>query len=130
MTLTAPEFPLSEADALTHLKDALGSNYGGATDPATLTRALSVDGIHDGPPSMEGVQFHVRPWATAARLIEENTEYEVNSGLAARIDRKLQSLKAKQRQMDALAGILHLLPSTAEEWGQVPSGSAPVEAVF
>lgn len=124
MTLTAPTFPLAEAEALQHLTDALGSNYGGPTDPATLTRALSVDGVTVGD------EFHARPWVTAARLIEENTEYEVSSGLAARIDRKLGSLKAKQRQMDALAGILHLLPSTAEEWGQVASGSVPVEAVF
>ena len=125
MTLTAPTFPLAEADALTHLTDALGSNYGGSTEPGTLQRALSVDGV------TVGAAFHVRPWATAARLIAENTEYEVTSGLAARLDRKLTSLKTQQRQMDLLAGIYHLLLRPEDDWavGQ-GSGSVPTEAVF
>ena len=45
MTLPAPEFPLSLPDALQHLRDALGANYGAETDDATLTRALGVDAV-------------------------------------------------------------------------------------
>ena len=123
MTLTAPKFPLSEAEALTHLKDALGSNYGGATDNATLTRALSVDGV------TVGADFHARPWATAARLIRENTEYEVASGLVGQINRKLRGLDAQQRQMDLLAGIYHLLPRVEDDW-QGQSGSVENVSVF
>lgn len=131
MTLPAPTFPLDVSSALTHLRDALGANYEGPTDDTTLTRALIVDGIHDAPPDVEGVQFHYRPWATAARLIRENTEYEVNEGMAARIDRKLGSLDTQQARMDAVAGILHLLPSEDGGMGWPPSGSAvPTEGVW
>lgn len=110
MTLAGPTFPLDLSSALQHLRDALGDNYGGATDEDTLTRALGVDGY-----AAAGDVFHARPWATAARLITDNTEYEVDKGLRARIDRKLKGLTLKQTQMDALAGILHLLPSAQDD---------------
>ncbi|EYB68923.1 hypothetical protein DEIPH_ctg013orf0028 [Deinococcus phoenicis] len=85
---------MSEADALQHLRDALGENYAGATDEATLTRALWVDAAGG----------RLRPWATAARLIKFNTEYEVDEGLKARVDRKLAELADTQRGADAAAG--------------------------
>lgn len=119
MTLAAPQYPLSVPDALTALRDALGGNYGGATDDVTLTRALGVDAVWDGTAA------HARPWATAARLIRENTEYEVDKGLAARIDRKLSGLEATQAQADAQAGITHLIPGRdATSW---PPTGGPVQ---
>lgn len=126
MTLPVLTFPLSTPDALQHLRDALGDNYGAATDDVTLTRALSVDA------ATVGGAAHPRPWATAARLIRDNTEYEVSKGLNARIDRKLRGLDDRQMQMDALAGILHQLPSTGLGQGDWPpaSGSVTVESVF
>lgn len=125
MTLAAPTFPLTPAAALAHLMDALGGNYGGLTDELTLGRALSVDGI------VVGGAFHLRPWATAARLIRDNTEYEVGGTLAARIDRKLDGLGLKQTQMDALAGILHLLPGADDGTVWPPmSGSVETRGVF
>ncbi|MBZ9712183.1 hypothetical protein [Deinococcus multiflagellatus] len=124
MTLTAPTFPLTPAVALQHLRDALGANYGAETDDTTLSRALSVDGVRDAPPTDPAAQFHVRPWATAARLLKDNTEYEVDKGLKARIDRKIQGLEATQRQMDALAGITAMVPGAQQSWGPV-SGAVP-----
>ncbi|MFB9991228.1 hypothetical protein ACFFLM_04425 [Deinococcus oregonensis] len=116
MTLSAPTFPLDLDDALQRLRDALGANYGAPTDGATLTRALGDDAL------LVEQAVHARPWATAARLIRENTEYEVNKGLEAQIDRKLAGLDTKQAQMDALAGILHLLPNTDEGLNWPPMG--------
>lgn len=125
MTLTAPTFPLTETEALTHLKDALGEGYGGPTDETTLLRALSVDGV-----SVVAV-FHARPFATAYRLIKFNTEYEVDKNLKARIDRKLGQLLVQQRQMDALAGILAFLPDTTDlSFGQSGSFAVRTEGVF
>ena len=123
MTLTGPTFPLSQDAALEHLRDALGANYGGPTDSTTLERALGVDAV-----PVEGT-VHLRPWATAARLIRDNTEYEVSKGLAARIDRKLQGLDAQQARADRAAGILALLPGADDAW---PPRSGPVDtqAVF
>lgn len=124
MTLPAPEFPLTAVQALQHLTDALGANYTGATDEATLTRALGVDAFtHDGV-------VHARPWATAARLITDNTEYEVTKGLEARIDRKLAGLDTQQTQADAIAGILHLLPASADTSWAPMSGSVPTEGRY
>lgn len=120
MTLTAPEFPLDLEEALVRLTDALGANYGGPMDEATLKRALGDDAV------LVESAVHARPWATAARLIRENTEYEPNKGIEARIDRKIQGLELKQGQMDALAGILHLIPNTDDGRNWPPMGG-PVE---
>ena len=124
MTLAAPTFPLSPSRALEHLRDALGANYGGPVDEDTLSRALGVDG------AQVAGGFHLRPWATAARLIRENTEYEVSGDLAARIDRKLGSLDRKQMQMDAVAGILHLLPGQDDASLWPAGGSVDTRAVW
>ncbi len=125
MTLSAPTFPLNAADALVRLTDALGANYGGPTDEPTLKRALGDDAV------VKETVVHPRPWATAARLIRENTEYEVNKGLQAQIDRKLAGLELKQAQMDSLAGITDLVPQGADAQSWVPHGG-PVrtEGVF
>jgi len=124
VTLAAPQYPLSVPDALTALRDALGGNYGGRDDDATLTRALGVDAVWDGTAA------HARPWATAARLIRENTEYEVDKGIAARIDRKLGGLESTQAQADAQAGIAHLIPGRdATSWPPA-GGAAETKAVF
>ncbi|WP_161884057.1 hypothetical protein [Deinococcus alpinitundrae] len=109
--------PLSTDEALTHLTDALGVNYGAPTDEATLTRALKVDGV-----TVEGVAYP-RPWATAARLIADNTEYEVGGELAARIDRKLAVLARTQLSMDAAQGITAYVPSQVQAW---PPAGGPV----
>lgn len=105
---------MTSAEALTHLLDALGSSYSGPKDDATLTRALSVD----------AVGTVLRPWATAARLITDNTEYEVTDKLQARIDRKLQSLAATQDREDARNGVL--VPGSEG----VMFGSVPTKAVW
>ncbi|MVN88634.1 hypothetical protein GO986_18010 [Deinococcus sp. HMF7620] len=124
MTLTVPEFPLSLAAGLQHLQDALGEGYGGNLDTDALTRALSVDALR------VDTAVHPRPWATAARLITDNTEYEVSKGLNARIDRKLSGLEEQQMQADAIAGILHLLPRTDETSWPPRSGSVATDGVF
>lgn len=92
-------YPFTESDALTALRDALGDNYSAATDDTTLNRALAVDSVSVDDAS------HVRPWSTAARLIRWNTEYEVDQGLQARIDRKLRQLDNQQKLADQAAGI-------------------------
>lgn len=102
--------PLPPAEALTHLTDALGVNYAAPTDAATLTRALSVEGV-----TVEG-SFYPRPWATAARLIADNTEYEVGGELNAQIDRKLAVLARTQLSMDAGQGITAYVPSQVQAW--------------
>ncbi|GAA4002701.1 hypothetical protein GCM10022631_11770 [Deinococcus rubellus] len=102
--------PLPSAEALTHLTDALGVNYAAPTDQDTLTRALSVDGV-----TVEGV-FYARPWATAARLIADNTEYEVGGELNAQIDRKLKTLLRTQLSLDAAQGISAYVPSQVQAW--------------
>ncbi len=117
MILAPREYPLSLDAALLDLRDALGDNYGAATDDATLTRALSRDAVQ-----VAG-QVHPRPWATAARLIRMNTEYEVTDGLQAKIDRKLAALDAEQCQADAAAGIAAAVAALegeddAERWLQ------------
>ena len=133
MTFTAPEYPLSLPDALQHLRDALGANYGAETDEPTLTRALGVDAVV-APTGTDGAaRVHPRPWATAARLIRDNTEYEVDKGLAARIDRKLQGLERQQQQGDAQAGITAYLPGTGDDERRLllgQSGSVPTEGVW
>ena len=134
MTLTAPDYPLSLSGALQHLRDALGANYGAETDEPTLTRALGVDAVA-APTGTDGAaQVHPRPWATAARLIRDNTEYEVNKGLAARIDRKLGGLDRQQAQADALAHITAYLPDSQSEGADLRligrSGSVPTEGVW
>lgn len=106
---------MEEAVALQHLKDALGANYAGPDDDATLSRALGVD----------KVGTVVRPWATAARLIAENTEYEVTDKLAARIDRKIRSLVQTQDREDARNGVL--VPGDEDTFG---SGAAPIRSVW
>ena len=112
MTLPARSYPLSLPDALTELRDALGANYGAETDDATLTRALNRDAV-----TVDGA-VHPRPWATAKRLIEFNTEYEVSKGLQARIDRKLKALDDQQREADLAAGIEGLVPNPAADDAQ------------
>lgn len=132
MTLAAPQFPLALADALLFLRDALGDNYGAATDEATLSRALSVDAIIQRTGD-NVTTVGLRPWATAARLIRWNTEYEVGGQLSPRIDRKLQQLDAQQAQMDALAGISALvqaLERQADGIAPMLGGAAPTEASF
>lgn len=124
MTLTAPTYPLGVDEALLHLRDALGANYGGPTDEGTLTRALGVDAVSDGTTA------HARPWGTAARLIRENTEYEVDKGLQARIDRKLLGLDRTQAQADAVAGITHLIPGDAGSTWPPAGGAVRTEPVF
>lgn len=94
MTLPAPS-PFEIARQ--HLLDGLGANYGAATDVPTLDRALLVDA------TQAGETVTLRPWATAARLIRFNTEYEVDGDLRARIDRKLAELEQTQRDADASA---------------------------
>lgn len=125
MTLAAPEFPLTAVAALQHLTDALGANYTGATDEATLTRALGVDAFA----AADGT-VHIRPWATAARLISDNTEYEVTKGMEAKFDRKIRGLETQQTQADAIAGILHLLPSSGDTSWPPVSGSVPTEGRY
>lgn len=105
--------PLPPAEALTHLKDALGVNYAAPTDNATLTRALTVDGV-----TVEGI-FYPRPWATAARLIADNTEYEVGGELNAQIDRKLKTLLRTQLSLDAAQGISAYVFVTVQAWPPV-----------
>ncbi|WP_295818878.1 hypothetical protein [uncultured Deinococcus sp.] len=122
MTLTGPTSTLDQDAALEHLRDALGANYGGPTDTPTLERALGVDAV-----TVEGT-VHPRPWATAARLIRDNTEYEVSKGLSARIDRKLQGLDAQQARADTTAGIQVLDPSD-DRWPP-RSGVVDTQAVF
>ena len=124
MSLTAPTYPLPTPDALQALRDALGDNYGAATDDTTLTRALGVDAV------TVGGAVHPRPWATAARLIRFNTEYEVNKGLQARIDRKLAGLERQQAGADARAGIEAYLPELEGVAGAARSGSVPTEGVW
>ena len=104
-------YPLTLEEALQELRDGLGDNYGAATDEATLTRALRGDALQVGE------QVHPRPWATAARLIKMNTEYEVSEGLQARIDRKLAALEAEQGQADTEAGIAELVAERQGEDG-------------
>lgn len=134
MTLAAPEFPLGLPAALQHLRDALGASYGADTGDDALTRALEVDAV-TAPTGPDGAaQVHARPWATAARLIRDNTEYEVNKGLQARIDRKLEGLDRQQGQMDALVQITAYLPGNRDD-GQAlqsmgVSGSVPTEGVW
>lgn len=135
MTLAAATFPLALPDALQFLRDALGDNYGASTDDQTLTRALGVDAV--SAPTGEGgaAQAHARPWATAARLIRWNTEYEVSKNLNARIDRKLQQLDAQQAAADAQAGITDVVAETfgADDGrcsGSAHSGSLPTRAVW
>lgn len=95
MTAPAPTPPTPE-EALQALLDALEGNELADKPPAFLQRALAVD----------QVGAVLRPRATAARLIEENTDYEVTGELRARIDRKIASLKRTQRQHDALFGVV------------------------
>lgn len=102
MTRPAPT-PMTEAAALLHLRDALGENYSGPTDPDTLKRALELE--------QSGEQF--RPWATAKRLIKFNTEYEVGGELRARIDRKLAELDELQREAD-------------DKWTVATTGNGPM----
>lgn len=109
MTLAPRSYPLSLSDALQELNDALGANYGAERDDVTLTRALSRDALVDG----ESV-VHPRPWATAARLIRWNTEYEIGGSLNARIDRKLSDLEDQQAEADLTAGISDLIPKPDE----------------
>lgn len=109
MTLTRLQFPLELGPALKELGDALGENYGGPVDTESLTRALARDAVVDG----ESV-VHPRPWATAARLIRWNTEYEIGGKLNARIDRKLEDLEEQQREADMTAGISELIPDPNE----------------
>jgi len=109
--------PLPPTEALTHLTDALGANYGGPTDTATLTRALTVDAV-----TVDG-QVYRRPWGTAARLIRDNTEYEVGGELAARIDRKLAGLSRTQLSMDAGQGITAYVLDQVQAW---PPAGGPV----
>ena len=130
MTLPAPEFPLSLPDALQHLRDALGANYGGETDASALTRAMGVDAVVAPTGPSGAAQAHPRPWATAARLIRDNTEYEVNKGLQARIDRKLAGLERQQAGADARAGIEAYLPELEGVAGAARSGSVPTEGVW
>lgn len=127
MTLTASTYPLGLPDALQFLRDALGDNYGAATDDGTLTRALGVDAVDVAD------KTHPRPWATAARLIRWNTEYEVSKGLNARIDRKLQQLDAQQARADAQAGIAEAVAKAfgdGDQCGLAWSGSVPTQAVW
>lgn len=126
MTNPALTYPLATEDALQHLRDALGANYAGAVDTPTLERALSVDAVTVADLA------HLRPWATARRLIMDNTEYEVNKGLQARIDRKLQGLLDRQAQADDAAGITAYVPQSATSGAaSVPaSGAQDVQAVF
>lgn len=101
---------MTEDDALQHLRDALGSNYEGATDDGALGRALRVDAQGD----------RLRPWATAARLIKFNTEYEVGGDMQARIDRKLAELEQTQRGADATAARLTHSPAPGGvTWGDL-----------
>ncbi|AWN22208.1 hypothetical protein DKM44_02295 [Deinococcus irradiatisoli] len=115
--------PLSDTDALQHLKDALGSTYAAPKDDPTLTRALGVDTV-----TVDG-QEYPRPWATAARLIADNTEYEVGGELAARIDRKLASLRRTQHGMDVAAGISAYVPTEIQAWPPV-GGVVPTEGTY
>ncbi|WP_161883853.1 hypothetical protein [Deinococcus alpinitundrae] len=102
--------PLPTDEALTHLTDALGVNYAAPKDDATLTRALTVDSV-----TVAGI-IYPRPWATAARLIADNTEYELDEGLKARVDRKLATLARTQLSMDAAQGITAYVPSQVQAW--------------
>lgn len=94
---------LTLTDALQALRDALGENYGAATDDVTLTRALAVDEV------VNDDVVHPRPWGTAVRLIKWNTEYELTGELRARIDRKLGQLVALQAREDVRQGVDHLV---------------------
>lgn len=123
MTLAAPTFPIPGEKALQHLLDALGANYGGPVDDVTLTRALGVDAL-----TVE-TAVHPRPWATAARLIRDNTEYELDKGLKARIDRKLDGLWLQQRSADRQAGIISLL-SAPDEVTAPRSGAVDTRVVW
>ena len=111
--MTAPAAPMTEADALQHLRDALGANYDGPGDDSTLKRALQVDA--------RGEQL--RPWATAARLIKFNTEYEVGGELQARVDRKLAELEQTQKDTDA--ALARATGSTPGGFGGISWGDRP-----
>ena len=102
--------PLSKSEALAHLTDALGANYGGDTNEAVLVRALGVDSVAD-----KAGALYRRPWATARRLIADNTEYEVSDGLTAQINRKLAGLDRTQRGMDLAQGISALVPNPFQQ---------------
>lgn len=132
MTLAAPTYPLDLPSALQHLRDALGENYSAATDDATLTRALGVDAVYVGASASTSEQVHARPWATAHRLISDNTEYELDKGLKARIDRKLAGLVRQQASADSAAGISELVASLVEaQTSAAPhSGSVSTRAVY
>lgn len=131
MTIAAPQYPLSLDVALQYLRDALGDNYGAATDDPALSRALAVDAVIK-PISISEGQVHTRPWATAARLIRWNTEYEVGGQLSARIDRKLQQLDAQQAMADAAAGITALVKALEGPQSGLTmlGGAVSTEAVF
>ena len=117
--------PLTLSDALEHLTDALGANYGASTDEEVLQRALKVDRL------LVGTETHYRPWATAARLIRDNTEYEVTGEMQARIDRKLGGLDLTQRGADMAAGILDLIIERDALLSGFPkSGMLVTEGVF
>ena len=126
MTLAALTYPLSDTEAARILSGRLGVNYAGPTDPDTLAFELSVDAVV-GADS----QVHARPWATARRLIIDNTEYEVSSGLDPRLDRKLRELAAQQGAADATAGITDLVAAlNGEQTGTAWSGSVETKAVW
>ena len=125
-----PSPPLSTSTALEHLTDALGANYGGPLDDPALERALKVDSLTVQPPNLPAVTYP-RPWATAARLIRDNTEYEVSGELKPRIDRKLAGLMYTQRGMDTASGILELVTERdALLSGMARSGVALNQAAF
>lgn len=112
MTLTALTYPLSDMEAVRILSGRLGVNYAGQTDPATLAFELSVDAVTGADGTV-----HARPWFTARRLIIDNTEYEVSSGLDPRLDRKLAELLRQQGTADSAAGISDLVPGSEEADG-------------
>lgn len=125
---------LTVTDALEHLTDALGPNYGGTVDEDALNRALGVDSLTVARPvdSVTSVTtLYLRPWATAARLIRFNTEYEVGGELTARLDRKINALLLLQRGEDMANGILELiLAREASLVGTAISGVLRTVGVF
>lgn len=122
--MTQPSSPLTPDLAQQHLLDALGANYAGPTDAPALTRALQLDAVRDAT----GVR-RLRPWATAARLIRLNTEYELSGELAARIDRKLAALEAQQAGADVAGGIQGAVASLGSETGP-GGGPVPIQVTW
>lgn len=133
MTLAARTYPLTLADALQYLRDALGANYGAETDDATLTRELGVDAVAVPTGTGGAAVVHARPWWTAKRLIKFNTEYELDYKLKAQVNRKLRELEQMQAAADAVAGITDFLPRTGADGlpdGWPASANMPTEAVW